>query len=135
VPADRGQSSGPVRLAPAPDTAPPGARVERRRRGQAAAAAGAGTVVGLLIGVAFVEVVNPRQSAYRWGVIFALALIGLFAGGILAETRVAGDIDAPIRDLDAARRGESATAEQGQLPGSPVKPVITDDDPHTGNRE
>lgn len=121
------QGQGPIRLERAPDTTPPDAGVERRRRRQAVLAAGAGAVVGVLIGIVVVIIFDPRQAAYRWSIVFALGLIGLFAGGVLSETRVAEDVDAPIRDVDAARKGRAATAEEGQLPGSPVKPVITDD--------
>ena len=117
--------SGPVRLEASPETAPPGARVERRRRVQAGVAAAAGAVAGALIGLAAVAVSGPSQSAYRWGIVVALALIGFFAGGMLAEARTATDVDVPVRDVDAARRGRAATSEQGQLPGSPVKPVIS----------
>jgi MFS family permease len=117
----------PVRLERAPEAAPPDPEVERRRRGQALMAAAAGAVVGVVIGLAVDYIFDPRQTAYRWSIVFALGLIGLFAGGVLAETRVAEDVDAPIRDVDAARKGRSATAEEGQLPGSPVKPVITED--------
>ena len=92
-------------------------------------AAVAGAIVGALIGIVVVAIFDPRQAAYRWSIVVALGLIGLFAGGVLIETRVAEDVDAPIRDVDAARQGRAATAEEGQLPGSPVKPVITGDDP------
>jgi MFS family permease len=121
------QGRDPVRLERAPEAAPPDAGVERRRRGQALMAAAAGAVVGVLIGLVVDYIFDPRQTAYRWSIVFALGLIGLFAGGMLAETRVVEDVDAPIRDVDAASKGRAATAEEGQLPGSPVKPVITGD--------
>jgi hypothetical protein len=124
-----GHDHEPVKLERAPQTRPPGEGEEHRRRRQALVASLAGAVIGAAIGVAAVAVVNPHQSAYRGGVVFACALIGLFAGGILSETRVAEDVDAPVRDVEARRRGESATSEQGQLPGSPVRPMGTDEAP------
>ena len=118
----------PVRLERVRETAPPAPQIEHRRRGQALLSAGAGLVIGAVAGYGVVSEINPRQSAYRWGLVFALALIGLFIGGVLAETRVASDVDAPVRDVEAARRGQAATSVQGQLPGSPVRPEVTDGD-------
>ncbi len=105
-----------------PDTAPPGPRVERRRRVQAGVSSLAGAVVGLVVGVGVAEVVAPHSGYLKVGLGLGLAVVGFFAAGLVAEARVATDVDVPVRDRQAAERGTAATDPRGQLPNSPVAP-------------
>lgn len=110
------------RLVRTPQTDPPAPGVERRRRLQAAVASLAGTAVGIAVGVIAAELIAPGAPYLAVGLGAGLAIVGFVAGGLVAETRAAPDVDAPVRDPEGAWHGGAATDPRGQLADSPVAP-------------
>ena len=105
-----------------PQTGAPDRATERRRRIQAGWASAAGLVIGAVIGAIAGLVFAPASRGVQIGLVVGLAIIGVVAGGLLAEARTAGDMDAPVRDRTASGPRHAATDPRGQLPGSPVRP-------------
>lgn len=105
-----------------PQTDPPTPRTERRRRRQAGLWSLVGVVVGGVVGVIAGELIEPGSGYVVVGLGVGLAVVGFFAGGLVAESRTATDVDSPVRDRRAARSGRAATDPRGQTVESPVEP-------------
>src|SRR5690242_10682934 len=131
-------SAQPTRIV-RPDAGPPDAEERRRRRRRHLTLASAGGALGLAFGIILVVVVSNWGSTGSWqhGRVFlfglpAMLLVGgAMVGLLLSMTPEAADVDAPVRDPGATRRG-AATSEQGQLPGSAVRPDRAPADAPTG---
>jgi hypothetical protein len=95
--------------------------------------AAAGLVAGILIELIFGSerltghADDPFSVAFGLPVALAIAA-GLF--GLLLGTAQEPPVeDAPVRVRRFSRLGRAAVSKQGQLPGSPVPPVLDDEPP------
>jgi hypothetical protein len=115
-----------------PGTSEPRGDESEARRKRHVLFAGLGALAGVVIGLAIVFIISrPRfgGSAMDTAVLFfgippLLLVGGAVIGFLIGAAPEAEDVDAPVRDMAQMDGGNAAVSTQGQLPGSPVEPVV-----------
>lgn len=116
----------------APGAGGPAEDERRQRRKRHGVGAIGGGLIGLVVGVAIVVIASrPRWSGdwsdapvFLFGLPALLLIGGVVIGFLLSAGPEAEDVDAPVRERRAVERGTAAVSEDGQLPGSPVEPLV-----------